>query len=351
MRIGLIAPLSEPVCPHSPGRVEQIVSHLTEELVRQGHEVTLFASGDSITSARLHSVFPVGLRAAGVKIPGALTLLSVERAYAAVDEFDLIHSHAGPWSFPVMWRTDVPALATIYVPVEAPIVHAMFDRYRGLPLVSVYPAQQAIMPGHNWLASIPYGFPAEMYRFQANPGKYLSYVGPLFPGVHLARAVRVATNLGVPLKIWGKCEPANQNAVDRLLEHSLVEVVDVATCSERIALLASSLALVVPGEGSEPGGIDSIEAMALGTPCIALRRGPDGSSLWPVIEEGITGFYCSTDEDLTRAIRRTDRLDRLGCRAAFEARFTAEQMARSYVNAYERLLARLPFSKSSMPTQ
>lgn len=339
MRIAQVSHLTESIPPQRYGGSERVVFYLTEELVRLGHEVTLFASGDSTTSARLEPIWPSALRLTSrtCERDAALTLL-LERAFSPAAECDIIHSHLDFLGFPLARRCSVPVLTTLHGRLDLPELREVYRRFAGVPLVSVSYAQREPCPWANWRGNVPHGLPRHLYSFHPGPGKYLAFLGRISPEKSPETAIRVATGVGVPLRIAAKVDQADtvyfQEAIRPLLAHPLVEYVGEITDKEKNDFLGDAVALLCP-YGSEAFGLTLIEALACGTPVVTYRHG----SFPEIIEDGTTGFLCRTPGEMAAAVGRVPDIDRARCRRAFEERFTVERMVRDYLLVYERLLA------------
>jgi glycosyltransferase involved in cell wall biosynthesis len=339
MKIAQVAPLIESVPPRKYGGTERVVSYLTEELVRLGHEVTLFASGDSRTSARLKAVCPEALRwdSSIVNQHAPLSLL-LEKAFNSQEKFDLIHAHIGFLGFPLARHCTTPVLTTLHDPLDTPEAATVFHEFDDLPLVSISNAQRRPIPWANWQETVYHGMPHHLCTFHPQPGQYLAFLGRITPVKRPDHAIEIAKRVGIPLRIAAKVDPTDRayfkEEIEPLLDHPLVEYIGEINDSEKNTFLGNALALLAPIEVSEPFGLVLIEAMASGTPVVAYRRG----SIPEIIDEGITGFVCDSLEQMVEAVHHIPRLDRHRCRQVFEARFTANRMAQDYAQLYERLL-------------
>jgi glycosyltransferase involved in cell wall biosynthesis len=339
MRIAQIAPLYESVPPRTYGGTERVVSYLTEELVRAGHDVTLFASGDSVTAAELEPVSPRALRLDSSCIdPLAHHILLVERAHQRADEFDVMHFHINYVHFPRSRLATVPHLTTPHGRLDVPDLIPLYEEFADMPLVSISNSQRTPLPNANWLATIYHGLPASLYRFEPGPGDYLACLGRMAPEKGVDRAITIAAAAGMKLKIAAKLEDRGyfENVIKPLLNCSDVEFLGEINEPEKQELLGGAAALIFPIDWPEPFGLVMIEAMACGTPTIAYRRG----SIPEVINDGDTGFIVNSIEDAVTATRRIPELSRKRCRQVFDERFTATRMAEEYLGVYEGLVAR-----------
>ena len=347
MKIAQVSPLWESVPPKLYGGTERIVSYLTEELVRMGHEVTLFASGDSKTSARLEAVCPFALRLnTGLFNRDAPLVMLQERSLGAEGEFDVIHSHLDFLGFLLARRSARPVLTTLHGRLDLPELAPVFREYGELPLVSISDAQRLPLPWATWKATIHHGLPRDLYSFHPQPEGYLAFLGRISPEKRPEHAIQLAKQTGMPLRIAAKVDPADrlyfQAEIEPLLDHPLIEFIGEITDEEKNDFVGKALALVCPYDWPEPFGLVLIEALACGTPVLAYRRG----SIPEVIDDGITGFVCETLSEMREAVERIGSIDRRRCRAAFEHRFTADRMARDYVALYERI-----FEQRSVPRE
>jgi glycosyltransferase involved in cell wall biosynthesis len=339
MRIAQVAPLWESVPPTLYGGTERIVSYVTEELVRLGHDVTLFASGDSQTAARLEAICPRSLRLnTGIFNRDAPMTMLQERALGAAGDFDVIHSHLDFLGFPLARRNALPVVTTLHGRLDLPELVPVFREYAEMPLVSISDAQRQPLPWANWQGTIYHGLPRHLYTFHAQPQGYLAFLGRIATEKRPDHAIELAKRTGLPLRIAAKVDPTDQQyyrtEIEPLLDHPLVEFIGEISDAEKDDFLGNATALVCPYDWPEPFGLVLIEALACGTPVLAYRRG----SIPEVIENGVTGFVCETLAEMAEAVGRIPLLDRRRCRAAFDARFTADRMARDYVALYERII-------------
>ncbi len=339
MKIAQVAPLWESVPPKLYGGTERIVSYITEELVQMGHEVTLFASGDSETAARLEAVCPQALRLnTGIFNRDAPMLMLQERSLGTVGDFDLIHSHLDFLGFPLARRNPQPVVTTLHGRLDLPELQPVFREYAEMPLVSISDAQRRPLPWANWQATVHHGLPRNLYRFHPEHQQYLAFLGRISPEKRPDHAIEVAKRTGIPLRIAAKVDPADfqyyRSEIEPLLDHPLIEFIGEISDAEKDDFVGNALALVCPYDWPEPFGLVLIEALACGTPVLAYRRG----SIPEVIEDGITGFVCENLSEIIAAVDRLGEIDRRRCRASFDKRFTADRMARDYVTLYERII-------------
>jgi glycosyltransferase involved in cell wall biosynthesis len=341
MRIAQVAPLFESVPPKQYGGTERIVSYLTEELVRAGDEVTLFGSGDSVTSARLIAPCRQSLRRnKRCKDPVAREVILIDHVVEHAHEFDLIHFHTSYLHFAISRHLPVPHVTTLHGRLDIPDVVPLYQRFRDVPVISISNAQRAPLPWANWQATIYHGMPEDLFRFYPDRGDYLAFLGRMSPEKRADRAIEIAKRVGMPLKIAAKVDPADRRyfkrAIEPLLNHPLVEWVGEISDQQKNEFLGNAFALLFPIDWPEPFGLVMIEAMACGTPVIAY----DSGSVPEVMEDGVTGFIVRAVDDAAEAIGRVRNLSRARCREVFEKHFTAGRMANDYVNVYERMLRR-----------
>jgi len=343
MRIAQVAPLAESVPPTGYGGTERVVAYLADELVRQGHDVTLFASGDSRTAARLVACSPSALRLDETVIdPIAHEVYQLERVAAEAHRFDIIHWHLDYFHFPMSRRLGVPQLTTLHGRLDIPDLQPVYDEFGDMPVVSISNDQRAPLPQAQWLATVHHGMPLDELMPRRDVGDYLAFLGRISPEKRADRAIEVARRAGLPLRIAAKVDDADREYFEReiepLLDAEHVEFIGEIGPLEKNEFLGRARALLFPIDWSEPFGLVMIEAMACGTPVIAYRSG----SVPEVITEGVSGFIVDDIEGAVEAVRRLDEIDRAACRGAFEERFSVERMAREYLEAYERLVQAVP---------
>lgn len=338
MRIAQIAPLFERVPPRAYGGTERVVSYLTEELVRQGHEVVLFASGDSRTSATLVPGCHGALRLdPGCIDPMAHHVLMLERVLQHADGFDAIHFHMDYLHFPLLRRYQVPHLTTLHGRLDLADLGPLYREFHDMPVVSISNAQRRPLPWANWLGTVYHGLPPHLYQFRPEPGDYLAFLGRISPEKRPDHAIEIARRVGIPLRIAAKIDRVDEAYFDvvirPLLDDPLVEYLGEIGESEKNDFLGGAYALLFPIDWPEPFGLVMIEAMACGTPVIAFRRG----SVDEVMVEGRTGFGVHGLEDAVEAVRRVPEVSRRRCREVFERRFTVARMADDYLSLYAQL--------------
>jgi glycosyltransferase involved in cell wall biosynthesis len=341
MRIAQIAPLSESCPPRLYGGTERVVSYVTEELVRLGHEVTLFASGDSQTSAALEAGCEMALRLdERCKDPLVYHLIMLDRLRRRADEFDIIHFHTDYLHFPLFADCWEKTLTTLHGRLDMPDLPVMMREYEMMPLVSISEAQRAPMPWANWCGTVLHGLPQNLHRLGNGSGGYLGFLGRISPEKAPDRAIEIARRAGLPLKIAAKVDAVDQEYYESkivpLLRDPSISFIGEIGEADKGAFLGDALALLFPIDWPEPFGLVLIEAMANGTPVIAFGRG----SVPEIIEDGATGFIVDDIQGAIEAVPLALRLDRRAIRECFEERFTAERMARDYLALYQRALSR-----------
>jgi glycosyltransferase involved in cell wall biosynthesis len=339
MRIAQIAPLAEAVPPKLYGGTERIVSYLTEELVRSGHEVTLFASGDSCTSAELVACRERALRLdPAVLDPNPHLLVMLEEVSRRAAEFDVLHFHIDFLHFPVFKDQAAHTLTTLHGRIDQPDLPPLFRTFSQYPLVSISNDQRRPLAGANWVGTVHHGLPPDLLEFTTAPrGNYLAFLGRMSPEKGPERAIEIACRAGLPIKIAAKVDPADrqyfERCVEPLLDHPLVEFIGEIGEAQKSEFLGNARAMLFPIDWPEPFGLVIIEAMACGTPVIAFPRG----SVPEVVEDGVTGFIVKSVEEAVAAVERLDRLERAVIRDRFEEAFSSVRMARDYEQLYERV--------------
>ena len=342
MKIAQIAPLIESVPPRFYGGTERIVSYLTEELARLGHDVTLFASGDSVTSARLVSCATTALRLnPNVRDPIPYYMLMLDRVRECADDFDILHFHIDQFHFPLFRPLAGRTLTTLHGRQDLPDLRALYFGFNEMPLVSISDGQRAPIPNANFVATVYHGVPRDLHRPTFNPrGGYLAFLGRISSEKGVDRAIKVAQTLGIPLKIAAKVDRVDEvyfrEQIAPLLKGPGVQFIGEINEQEKTDFLGQALALMFLIDWPEPFGLSMIEAMACGTPVLALRRG----SVEEVVENGLTGHIVDSIEEATVSLPRVMTLDRRAVRRRFEERFTATRMAKDYTRVYNLLLAR-----------
>jgi glycosyltransferase involved in cell wall biosynthesis len=330
--------LFESVPPKLYGGTERIVHYLTEELVRQGHQVTLFASGDSKTSAELVPGWDCALRLGNVSDPLAHHLLMVEKFFQRCGDFDAIHSHLDYLPYPLIRRhPGVPIVTTLHGRLDLPELQPMYREFPEMAVVSISTAQREPVAWANWQGTVHHGLPPDLYRFNPKPEGYLAFLGRISPEKRPDLAISIAVKSGMALKIAAKVDRPDRdyfhNHIKPLLSNPLIEFIGEIPEDKKNEFLGGALALLFPVDWPEPFGLVMIEAMACGTPVIALRRG----SVPEVLREGVSGFIVRDEEEAVAAVAGAAALDRAACRAHFEACFTVKRMADDYQRIYTNL--------------
>ncbi len=339
MKIAQVAPLYESVPPKAYGGTERIVSYLTEELARRGEEVTLFASGDSVTAANLVAGCPRSLRLSKAVDPLAPHIVMLEEVFKRVAEFDIIHFHIDYLHFPLSRRSTLAQVTTLHGRLDLPDLPPLYREFGDMPVISISNAQRTPLPFANWQGTIYHGLPENLFTFQEQPGDYLAFLGRISPEKRVDRAIEIAKRVGRTLKIAAKIDRVDRRyfnkTVKPLLDHPLIEFVGEIGQREKNELLGGACGLLFPIDWPEPFGLVMIEALACGTPVLAFRCG----SVPEVITEDVTGFVVEDIEQAVDSVEKLVRLDRARCRQEFETRFTARRMADDYMSLYEGFIA------------
>ena len=348
MRIAQVAPLFESVPPKYYGGTERVVSYLTEELVRQGHEVTLFASGDSMTKAHLVAGCRRALRLDKHCIDQmAHHVLMLEHIVQRAREFDVLHFHVDYMHYPLSRRQFTPYLTTLHGRLDIPDLEPLYREFRDSPVVSISNAQRQPLPGAHWLATIYHGLPDDLYQYREKPGEYLAFIGRISPEKRVDRAIAIARQVQLPLRIAAKVDDVDrdyfEDIIKPLMNDPLIEYIGEIGEGEKDEFLGCAIALLFPIDWEEPFGLVMIESLACGTPVIAFRRG----SVPEVIEDGRTGFIVEDHAGAVAAVRRLRELDRAYCRQVFEERFSVQHMTESYVELYRRLIDGEPVTEDA----
>jgi glycosyltransferase involved in cell wall biosynthesis len=338
MRIAQIAPLNEAFPPKLYGGTERVVHWLTEELVGLGHEVTLFASGDSCTSATLEACWPRALRLDGsVRDPNALHMLMLERVRQRVEDFDFLHFHLDYYPFSIFARQHVPFVTTLHGRLDLPEHQPVFSAFSSIPVISISHAQQRPLPQAGWVQTVHHGMPVDLLTPQPVKPEYFAFLGRIAPEKGVDRAIMIARHCGVPLRIAAKVDKTDreyfEQKIEPLIDGTSVEYIGEINEKEKSAFLSGAVALLTPIDWPEPFGIVMIEAMACGTPVIAFNRG----SVPEVVDDGVTGFIVEDVEGAIGAFDRLSQLSREKIRKQFEQRFSARRMAQEYLAVYRRL--------------
>ncbi|MDF0673755.1 MAG: glycosyltransferase family 4 protein [Nitrospira sp.] len=345
MKIAQLVHLSVSVPPDKYGGTERVVFHLVEELVRLGHDVTLFASGDSTTSAKLVPMCDRALTHTLFINRDAIMTQMLEQVWNLSHQFDIIHSHLDFVGFPLARRSEVPVITTVHGHLGAPELAKVYREFWEIPVVSVSYAQRALFRYNNWKANVYHGLPVDLYRFHSKPQKYLAFMGRMSPEKSPEVAIRIAQQLGMPLRMAAKVDPVDreyfETEIATHLTHPLIQFIGEISDREKGAFLGNASAVLCPHR-PESFGLVLIEALACGTPVVTYRHG----SYPELIDHETTGFLCRDEQEMVQAARRVDEIDRRRCRKTFEERFTAERMAKEYVQLYERMLQEASMSES-----
>jgi glycosyltransferase involved in cell wall biosynthesis len=339
LRIAQIAPLYESVPPRFYGGTERVVSYLTEELVRQGHDITLFASGDSVTRADLIAPCPRSLRLDKNCVDVlAYHVLLLEQVYENAGDFDILHFHIDYLHFPLSRRMRLPNVTTLHGRLDLPELPAVYREFHEMPVISISDAQRGPLPNARWQGTVQHGLPLSLHTFREKPGGYLAFLGRISREKRVDRAIEVAQRVGMPLKIAAKIDRVDRDYfetdIKHLLNHPLIEYVGEVGGRDKDEFLGNAYAVLFPIDWPEPFGLVMIEAMACGTPVIAWRRG----SVPEVIDHGLSGFIVDSVEDAVAAVGRVPELSRSLCRATFERRFNVSRMADDYVRLYRQVV-------------
>ncbi|MES2569389.1 MAG: glycosyltransferase family 4 protein [Verrucomicrobiota bacterium] len=340
MKIAQIAPLYERVPPHLYGGTERVVSYLTEALVDLGHDVTLYASGDSKTKAHLRAGCRCALRLDAISVdPVADHVCLVERVFQESDEFEVVHSHVDYIGFPLFRRMETPHVTTLHGRLDLPNLRSLYREFADIPVISISDSQRQPLGWANWQATVYHGLPEKLYTFRGTPGKYLAFLGRISPEKRVDSAIEIAKRAGIPLKIAAKVDkvdrPYFEAIIKPLLDDPLIEFIGEIGEAEKNEFLGNAFALLFPVDWPEPFGLAMIEAMACGTPVVACLRG----SVPEVLDHGVTGFIVDDAASAQLAVEQVGKLSRKRCREVFEERFTVRRMALDYLDIYERVIA------------
>src|SRR5689334_8936094 len=342
MKIAQVAPLMESVPPRLYGGSERIVSYLTDELVRLGHEVTLFASGDSVSSAHLVPCVPMALRLdANVRDPIPYYMLMLDRVREYADEFDILHFHIDQFQFPLFRPIAHRTVTTLHGRQDLHDLKPLYVGFSDMPLVSISNAQRRPIPNANFAGTVYHGIPSQLLRPTYRPnGDYVAFLGRISPEKRPDRAIRIARTLGIPLKIAAKVDKVDEayfrEQIAPLLNDPGVEFIGEINERSKTEFLGEAQALLFPIDWPEPFGLVMIEAMACGTPVLAFRQG----SVSEIVDHGVTGAIVATMDEAVRMLPQVLALDRRAVRRRFEQRFSSARMATDYVALYRSLLER-----------
>ena len=350
MRIAQIAPLHEAVPPRLYGGTERIVAYLTDGLVARGHDVTLFASADTRTSARLIPVRERAIRLDPQPLISdhAAHLSMLDEVRRRAGSFDILHFHIDLMHFPVFEALAGRTVTTLHGRLDIADLPEAYARWPGYPLVSISDAQRRFLPDANWLGTVYHGVPAGLFQPSLRPGRYLAFLGRISPEKRPDRAIAVAARAGMPLKIAAKIDPVDQAYWDEVIAplvatHANVEFIGEIGDADKSAFLGGAAALLFPIDWPEPFGLVMIEAMACGTPVIAWKNG----SVPEVVEHGVTGHVVSSEDEAVAAIRALGRLDRTAIRRTFEERFSTDVMTTAYEDLFKGLLKRTAITRAA----
>jgi glycosyltransferase involved in cell wall biosynthesis len=340
MKIAQVAPLYESVPPHLYGGTERVVSYLTEALVEQGNEVTLFASGDSITEARLIPGCERSLRLSEDCVdPMAHHAVMLDKVIGMAEEFDIIHFHTDYAHFPSSKRMGLRNVTTLHGRLDLPDLEPLYRHFNEMPLVSISQAQREPVGEVNWVGNVYHGLPAGLHKGSEEAGKYLAFLGRISPEKRPDRAIRIALKAGMPLKIAAKIDRADreyfETQIKPLLKNPGIEYIGEITESEKTDFLGNAFAYLFPIDWPEPVGLTMIEAMACGTPTIAFSCG----SVPEILDDGVSGFIVNSEQGAVQALRNIPGFSRAQCRERFKERFTDVRMAEDYLKVYEALIS------------
>ncbi|HUN47110.1 MAG TPA: glycosyltransferase family 4 protein [Stellaceae bacterium] len=339
MRIAQVAPLTEAIPPKLYGGTERVVSWLTEELIALGHDVTLFASGDSVTSAKLQSVWPTALRLDGtIRDANALHMTMLERVRQQAAEFDILHFHLDYYPFSLFSRQATPFVTTLHGRLDLKEHQPLFSTFSSAPVISISNAQRKPVPQAGWVKTIYHGLPEDLLMPKPGNPSYLAFLGRIAPEKKVDRAIRIASRCGIPLKIAAKVDPMDrdyyENEIRPLMSLPGIEYIGEISDREKSEFLSGAVGLLLPIDWPEPFGLVMIESMACGTPVIAFGAG----SVPEVVEPGITGFVVDDEDAAVAAVGHLPQLSRTRVRERFEERFTARRMANEYLDVYRDLM-------------
>ncbi|MEA2529704.1 MAG: hypothetical protein QOG89_1348 [Thermomicrobiales bacterium] len=349
MRIAMVAPLAEPVPPPLYGGTERVISVLTEELVRRGYDITLFASGDSQTGAKLHACCERGLRLdAFVRDPLAFGLSQMSEVYSRASEFDVIHNHNDYLAFPFARLAATPTVTTTHGRLDLPEIQRIYSSFGEHRLVSISRDQRSWMRHLNWIKTVYHALDIDNFHFRPEPGDYLVFLGRISPEKRADRAIEIARDVGMRLLMAAKVDEIDRDYYEHAIapqianNRGLIEFIGEVNEREKDELLGGAYAYLFPIDWPEPFGLTMAEAMATGTPVIAYRAG----SVPEVVEDGVTGFVCDRFSAMVEAVGRIPQIDRRACREHVERRFSPATMADGYEQAYAAACASLPATRS-----
>lgn len=339
MKIAQVAPLIESVPPVLYGGTERIVSYLTEELVSLGHNVTLYASGDSQTSARLKPMCPRALRLDDTyQDPLSHHIVMLQKVFQESEHYDIIHFHTDYLHFSLARFSQVPHITTLHGRLDIPDLKPVYREFFEMPVISISDSQRKPLPEANWQATIYNGIPGDLLKFHPEPGKYFAFIGRISPEKGIEEAIEIAIRFGMEIRIAAKIDPLDNSyfneKIKPLISHPLVNFIGEIGDKEKNSFLGNAYALLFPIQWPEPFGLVMIESMACGTPVIAYRRG----SVTEVIRNEVTGFIVEDIEGAVNAAHRIGMINRSSCRKVFDECFSASRMTQGYVNAYKECI-------------
>jgi glycosyltransferase involved in cell wall biosynthesis len=338
LRIAQVAPLYESVPPKLYGGTERVVAYLTDELVNQGHDVTLFASGDSLTKGRLIPICEHALRLYHHLDSLAYHILQLQEVFERADEFDILHFHTDYLHFPFTYSRNLTTITTLHGRLDIEDLVPIYKKFRHIPVVSISNAQRRPLPNANWIGTVHHGLPTHLYRQGEGKGNYVVFLGRISPEKRVDRAIEIARQAGVKIKIGAKIDKADQAYYEKEIKHLFVqphvEFLGEIGENEKNQILQDAIALLFPIDWEEPFGMVTIEALACGTPVIAFNRG----SVPEIITNEKTGYIVEDISEAVTALQRISEISRLECRKSFENHFSATIMAKNYLRLYEKLL-------------
>ena len=352
MRIAQVAPLYERVPPLYYGGTERVVSYLTEALVGLGHDVTLFASGDSLTRAKLVSPCAKALRLdAGCVDRSVYHVLQLEQIFQQDHRFDIVHFHTDYFHYPFSRRRNLAHVTTLHGRLDLADLALLYREFDDMPVVSISESQKTPLPSIGWVRTIYHGLPRDLYYLQQDRGDYLVFLGRISPEKRPDRAIEIAKRAGMRLKIAAKVDAVDRHYMKEqirpLLCDPLVEFIGEIGDADKGELLRNAYALLFPIDWAEPFGLVMIEAMACGTPTVAFRQG----SVPEIIDDGVSGYVVENIDEAVQALCAVRSFDRSACRKKFEERFSAERMARDYVDVYEHVIEGQRLTRALVPRQ
>jgi len=339
LKIAQVAPLYESVPPKFYGGTERVVSYLTEALVSLGHDVTLYASGDSVTSAKLRPMCRNALRLDESSVdPHADHVLLTEKVLQESGEFDIVHSHIDYGAYPLLRRMETPHVSTLHGRLDVPNLQNLYREFDDEPVISISNRQRLPLSWANWQATVYHGIPEKLYRLHEKPGRYLAFLGRISPEKRVEDAIEIARRAGIVLKIAAKVDKADREYFETIVKpllHDGVEFIGEISELEKCEFLGNALALIFMIDWPEPFGLTMIESLACGTPVIARCRG----SVPEILEHGATGFVVENMDEAGQALRQIRKISRKRCRQVFEERFSSIRMAANYLAVYQKLIA------------